>query len=138
LRKIVVDASSIGRALLPDERDVISEQIIEEITSATLVEPAHWGIECAGLILKAARRGRISGAERTGLRIALSALFQTAEIDLQTQALNAFDLGVSHDLSVYDAAYLDLAMRTGYPLLTQDKALLKAAKHLGVELIEIS
>jgi len=39
-------------------------------------------------------------------------------------------------LSVYDAAYLDLALRRGLPLATQDQVLREAARRMGVELFQ--
>lgn len=136
MTKIITDASSIGRALLPDERDAVSEAILFHLDRSTLVEPAHWSIECTGFILKAARRGRVSAEQRAGLRMALASLIEMAEIEPQGRPMQAFDLAVAHQLSVYDAAYLDLAVETGLPLLTEDKALSKAALSLGLELIE--
>jgi predicted nucleic acid-binding protein len=138
LTRMVVDASSIGRALLPDERDTLSDQITSLLESAVLVEPPHWGIECAGLILRAARRGRMSNEERASLRALLSILVEQAEIELQTRPVQAFDLAVIHHLSVYDAAYLEVALSSGLPLLTQDGALMKAANASGIELIELT
>lgn len=41
----------------------------------------------------------------------------------------------SHALSAYDAAYLELAMRSGSSLITTDQALKKAATKAGVELL---
>lgn len=43
--------------------------------------------------------------------------------------------GRSTQLSVYDVAYLDLAVRLGYPLATQDRKLQMAAKQIGVSLL---
>ena len=44
-----------------------------------------------------------------------------------------FVLAAEYQLSSYDAAYLELAMRAAVPLATVDKALLKAASKAGVE-----
>jgi predicted nucleic acid-binding protein len=41
-------------------------------------------------------------------------------------------LAALHDLTAYDAAYLELAMRRGCTLVTSDKALSRAAKRAGV------
>jgi predicted nucleic acid-binding protein len=46
----------------------------------------------------------------------------------------AAQLAPQHDLSVYDAAYLDLALLRSLPLATTHKALTKAARTAGVAL----
>jgi predicted nucleic acid-binding protein len=45
-------------------------------------------------------------------------------------------LGIEHGLSAYDASYLELAMRRGLPLATQDERLLRAAGAAGIEILE--
>ncbi|HHF09112.1 MAG TPA: PIN domain-containing protein, partial [Candidatus Atribacteria bacterium] len=45
-------------------------------------------------------------------------------------------LARKYDLSTYDAAYLDLAMRLGIPLTTQDESLRRAALLSGVEFLK--
>ncbi|MBL8291700.1 MAG: type II toxin-antitoxin system VapC family toxin [Bryobacterales bacterium] len=48
-----------------------------------------------------------------------------------------FDLANRHGLTVYDAAYLDLALRAGLPLASLDNALCNAARRCGVGLIQV-
>ena len=43
-----------------------------------------------------------------------------------------FVLANQTDLTIYDAAYLELAAREKIPLLTLDKGLIKAAKKLNI------
>jgi predicted nucleic acid-binding protein len=47
------------------------------------------------------------------------------------------DLARSHRLTVYDAAYLDLALRLGLPLASKDARLRKAAAGLGLALLGV-
>jgi predicted nucleic acid-binding protein len=49
---------------------------------------------------------------------------------------NVFSLAGRHGLTVYDAAYLDLAIREGLPLASLDNALCTAAVNSGVALFE--
>jgi len=46
-------------------------------------------------------------------------------------------LGRASDLSSYDAAYLELAMRQGLPIATLDSGLIEAAKRVDVPLLEV-
>ncbi|OGS52411.1 MAG: hypothetical protein A3J40_11370 [Erythrobacter sp. RIFCSPHIGHO2_12_FULL_63_10] len=45
------------------------------------------------------------------------------------------DLARAEDLTLYDAAYLELAERRGWSLATCDAALTKAARRRGVEIV---
>ena len=56
---------------------------------------------------------------------------------LSARALGpVLDLGKIQALSAYDASYLELAVREGLPLATQDRRLREAAQRLGVALVE--
>ena len=46
-----------------------------------------------------------------------------------------FLMAVKHALTLYDAAYLELALRLRLPLATFDKALCRAAEAEGVRLV---
>lgn len=54
-------------------------------------------------------------------------------VDPQPEETSILSLARNHPLSVYDAAYLELAMRRRLPLATEDRALITAAPHVGVE-----
>jgi predicted nucleic acid-binding protein len=134
---IVVDASRIGNVVLPDERNTITNALGDLLLSSRLVEPAHWPIEVANLIVKASRRGRLSAEQRDEAREAMTSLFQSAQIEAVSYIPAAWDVAVRYHIGVYDAAYLDLSLRSGLPLLTSDGPLAGAAKVAGVELITL-
>jgi predicted nucleic acid-binding protein len=138
MTQLVVDASSIGRALLPDETDLSGEEFWPVLESFELVEPAHWPIECASLLLKASRRKRIDDVQRGNIRQMLRVLHQSAVVEALAYPIAAFDLAVAQNISVYDAAYLELALRSGLALLTDDHALSGAARRAGVDLLILS
>ncbi len=48
-----------------------------------------------------------------------------------------FALARKHNLSSYDASYLDLAMRKGLPIATLDKNVLAAAKRIKAPILMI-
>ena len=45
------------------------------------------------------------------------------------------ELSQTHNLTVYDAAYLELAVRSRQPLATGDAAMLRAAREVGVDVL---
>ena len=137
MSRLVVDASTVVRTLIPDEHDETTERVRVILEAADFVQPSHWPIEVVGSILRATRRKRISADQRGALRDVAIAYIDSAELEGATNARSAFDLAVRNHISVYDAAYLQLALRTSLPLLTSDKALRGAAIAAGAELIEL-
>jgi predicted nucleic acid-binding protein len=82
------------------------------------------------------RRQRLHAEQRRRLAGFLRAL--PISIDHQTAPLAwtvTADLSARYRLTVYDAAYLELAHRLGLPLATLDQELRAAAGSLGVPLL---
>ena len=96
---------------------------------------AFWPFEVANALLSAERRKRVTMAEVTTFLDFVSGF----SIFLDTpQMTSAFDqvlaLARQQNLTEYDAAYLELALRKNLPLATLDGDLRKAAQAVGVEL----
>lgn len=102
---------------------------------ATLEVPALWSLEVANALIVLVRRRKLTADEREaglgwfrGLRV---------RVDHEMSAL-AFgrlsELAVTYQLPVYDAAYLELAMRRRLMLGCKDGPLRSAAAHAGVQL----
>lgn len=104
---------------------------------ATLEVPALWPLEVANALIVLVRRRKLTEAERqTGLGWlrGLPLRFDAEAASLAFSRLS--ELAAAHQLSVYDAAYLELAQRRKLPLACQDGPLRKAAKRAGVTLWE--
>lgn len=98
--------------------------------------PAHWPTEILNGLLFAERRKRIKSGQATALWGELFLLPIEIEPPLTaSQAKAVLALGERHGLTVYDAAYLELAQRRQLPLRTVDTDLRKAAQMDGVVLI---
>ena len=98
--------------------------------------PALFFWEVANALLMAVRRQRLSQAERVEALQLLEA--QGFDVDPASPAViwhDVIHLAEQCQLTAYDAAYLELAMRRGLPLATHDRALRAAARSLGVELL---
>jgi predicted nucleic acid-binding protein len=133
----VVDASLALAWHFEDEVSEYADRVLERLREDRAVVPSIWPLEVANGLLVAKRRGRLSPA-----RLARAAdLFQELpifvfEVGAQVALGSVLELGRVHGLSAYDAAYLELAMREGLPLATQDDALRVAAERAGVPLVE--
>ncbi len=132
----MLDSSAALAWILPGEATSVTEALLAEVGEQGAAAPGLWPIETANVLWLCQRRGRISLAERTQALTTLADL--PIEIDARTAAL-AFGatsaLAAGLDLTVYDACYLELALRLGLPLASLDKRLCQAAAAAGVPLI---
>lgn len=104
-------------------------------TEATAIVPAIWPLEVANGLLVGERRGRITRVQGTRLAECLLAALELEVDDVGDIFKNILPLAREYGLSVYDASYLELAIRQGLPLATHDGPLAKAARKCGVHLL---
>lgn len=135
---MVIDVSAALGFLLKDEQDPLSLAALKAIgrNTPTFV-PSHWPVEIANALLMAERRKRISQAEAMEILALVRKLTLTVDETSAHQATrDTFALARQYELTVYDAAYLELAMRKGASLATNDRELAQAAKSAGVNLLQ--
>ena len=130
----VVDASMALAWVLPSQASSAAEALLKSVEAgAEIVVPTLWFLEVANGLLVAERRKTIAAPER---RLALERLSALALTIDEANARDAFGrtsaLAEQYGLSVYDAAYLELAIRRNLPLGTRDRALHSAAERSGV------
>jgi predicted nucleic acid-binding protein len=132
----VLDASATLAALLPDEASAISDAIVDRLLSSRAVVPTVWPSEIANALLVAERRRRITEA-LVGELIAQVRLLPIDVDDASTDAVFTSEIALArrYELSVYDASYLEVALRRGIPLATVDRRLEAAARAAGIALV---
>jgi predicted nucleic acid-binding protein len=121
-----------------DESDAYAEAILDHMPDLQAHVPSLWHLEVANTLLVGERRNRIKPAD-TARFLAILAAFPIA-VDDQTVAhawSDTMHLARAHNLSSYDASYLELASRLGLPLAAQDGQLKTAAQAMGVPLFQI-
>ncbi len=118
-----------------DEADSYAESLLELMPTAKAYVPSLWPLEVANVLLVGERRKRITPAD-TSKFLSLLRTFPIAVDDETTVRAwgDTLNLARSQGLSVYDAAYLELAMRRGLPLATLDDKLKAASLAVGVAL----
>ena len=133
----VLDASrTLGLCFEDEQGDAGIVALIERLAVEDAMAPGVWSLEVANGVRTALRRGRIASRELPRIRSLIERLSVTlVEVDARAASGEVLDLALAHDLTVYDAAYLDLAMRRGLPLATADARLRAASRASGVELI---
>jgi predicted nucleic acid-binding protein len=125
----VVDNSVVMAWGFEDETSKYADAVLGSLAMANAIVPAIWPLEVGNVLLTAERRKRLSHADSVRFLALIANLPIAVEPESPQRMLNEiFALARDLRLSTYDASYLDLAMRTGLPLATQDSALLKAAK----------
>jgi predicted nucleic acid-binding protein len=132
----VLDASIAMAWLFADKGTSQTETLLDRLGAEEAAVPALWPYEIANVLVVAERRQRIAEAQGRHFTRLLSDLpIRVVEAGSATQWDGAMSAATRYGLTVYDAAYLDLAMREGLSLATQDKALRAAAEQSGVTLI---
>ena len=129
----VIDASITTCWLMPDESDARAIAAYALLDENDPLVPAIWWFEARNVLISNERRGRIGGTALLDAYDVLSEL--SVEIDREPDETQIFSLARRHRLTVYDAAYLDLALRRSAPLATLDDALASAALVEGVMLV---
>lgn len=129
----VVDASMAAAWMLPDEHSPATDAILQKLLGTVAeVLPLFWH-EARNVLLMAERRGRIGSGEAIQFMDRLRRLpLEDAGAGLDDIVLG---LATTHGLSVYDAAYLALAVEAALPLATLDRKLATAARGMSVALL---
>jgi predicted nucleic acid-binding protein len=137
--RFVVDNSVVMSWCFQDEGDTYAEAVLESLETAESFVPAVWPLEVGNVLLVAERRRRLSPASVVRFLALLGGLPIAVEQETSERMLKEIlALAREHELSTYDASYLDLAMRLELPLATRDAALEKAAKTCRVPVYEPS
>jgi predicted nucleic acid-binding protein len=98
--------------------------------------PALWRWEVANVLEMGVRRGRHTAAFRDATLADLSLLPIAVDPEAERQAWGStLQLAERHKLTLYDAAYLELARRRGLALATLDVDLRPAATAEGIPLL---
>ena len=131
---LVLDASATLAWVLDDERDR-GGATLELLAAERATVPAHWILEVANGLKLAVRRQRLEPGEPAAIleRIRILPL----NVDPETAFRGWGDtlaLAERLDLTTYDAAYLELAMRLDAPLATLDHDLARAARAARIKL----
>ena len=128
----VLDASVTACWAFQDEDHPDASLAFLQIRTEEAVVPCLWWFEVRNTLVVNERRRRIAESETAAFLLSLSRL--RIRIDRAPDESAVLRLARTYRLSVYDAAYLELAQREGLPLATLDADLRKAAAAEGVVL----
>ena len=135
--EFVLDCSATLPWIFASEATASTDRLLDQLSAgAKAWVPSLWHLELGNVLLGAQRRGRM---DRAGIERFFSSLAVfDIEVDGETNALawsKTFGLGEKFGLTMYDAAYLELALRRGLPLASLDGQLRAAMKKAGGSLV---
>jgi predicted nucleic acid-binding protein len=128
---IVVDCSVAAAWALVDERTAWTSAALQAATAEGAVVPSLFWYEIRNILVVNERRGRIEASQSARF---LTDVDPLTDVDLRPVESDLLALARTHNLTVYDAGYLELASRLGLPLCTLDTQLIQAAPKIGVTL----
>ena len=130
----VLDCSVTMAWIFPDEASEATARLRESLIDSRAFVPSLWPVEVGGALLVATRRGRVRAEEWPEVFAGIDALpIEIEPVSTVRMWGTTLELANRYSLSVYDAAYLELARRMRLPLATLDRALASAAQATGVE-----
>lgn len=136
--RFVLDASVALLWLVPETNPAgvdYAEATLVSLKDSQAVAPSLWALEVANVVAKLEAKAIVSEADSQRYVALLGQLHIVTDPATATHALgDTLNLARRYRLSAYDAAYLELALRTGLPLATLDAGLAKAAATAGVQI----
>ena len=134
----VLDNSIAMAWSFEDEVVDYADAVLDRLAECRAIVPTLWPLEVANALLVGERRKRSTEAETLKWTRILSALPIVVDSDTNAHAWSdTLSLARGHNLTAYDAAYLELAIRRGLPLATIDSKLKGAAQSVGVPLFVV-
>jgi predicted nucleic acid-binding protein len=135
---LVLDSSATLAWIYNEETTPAVRDLFDRITAEGAWVPSLWRLEVGNVLQLGVRRGRHDSAFRDETLADLALLPIALDPHTDQQAWSAtMQLAERHQLTLYDAAYLELALRRALPLATLDDELRTAAAAEGVTVLGI-
>ena len=132
----VVDNSVVMSWCFKDETNNYADIVLNRLTEAAAVVPSIWPLEVVNVLLVAERQKQLSESDSIRFITLLSQLPIFVEHDRPEKMMKELlALARTNSLSSYDASYLDLVMRKGFPIATLDNKLIEAARRIDVPIL---
>ena len=137
MNKFIIDCSSTISLFLPDEiNNDYTNKLYDSFKNNDCTVPSLWCYELSNVLLSSKRRNRINDNQINEIvNLIYDLPIEIENINFYYIQNNIFNIANDNNLSVYDASYLELAIRFNCSLATLDKKLIDVAKKLNVGLI---
>ena len=133
---LIADISVVLAWLFEEDQTARALDVLRRIEKDVLLVPPLWWSELENGILMGERRGRKTPAESSAfLKLVRTLSIRTDDTPRHRVSDDILDIGRRHNLTSYDATYVELALREGAPLATFDEAVRKCARGVGVKIL---
>ena len=130
--RLVLDASLTLSWFFKEQRVERSVKALRQVRQSGALVPNLWNVEVAHVLLRYERRGDLTQDRTASICDYLRALPISVDPASEDPTFATLTFARAHDLSAYDASYLDLAVRFNLKLATLDRRLEAAARALAV------
>jgi predicted nucleic acid-binding protein len=138
MKSFVVDNSVVMSWCFKSDANKYGDAVLDILAESTALVPPIWPLEVVNVLLVAERRNRLKQVDSVRFITLLSQLPIVVEHEGPERKMkDLLSLGRATNLSSYDAAYLDVAMRNDCPIATLDKKLIEAAKNVDVTTLKL-
>lgn len=130
----VVDNSVVLSWVLKDENSKKSQKILNNLTSSRGYVPSLWPYELANALFVAQKRDRIKEVDSAAFIKHLKKLpifIEESEYDTITK--DVLSLSREHNITVYDASYMELAIRKNIAMASFDKLIIRLCQKIGID-----
>ena len=127
---LVLDCSIVAALCFQDEQSTLADRALDLLIEEGAWAPGIWWYELRNVLVVNERRGRIDSVRTAAFLADLAQL--PIEIDHRADEATVLSIARQYELSVYDAAYLELALRRQAALATLDRKLADSARRCGV------
>jgi predicted nucleic acid-binding protein len=137
LNAFVLDASVTLSWYFEGESDAYADGVADQFPDVQAIVPAVWPLEIANAVIMGERRKRGTVVTAAQFAANLSALPIAVDEAMLSRVFNEIlAIARAHNLSVYNASYVELAVPAGITLASMDNELRAAAAALGVRLFQ--
>lgn len=134
MEDFVLDCSVTVAWCFADESTRTTDDLLESFSSERRAyTPAIWPFEVTNVLLVGERRERISPKDSSRFLTLLWTLPIYPDLDVTPSTLQRIiDIGRNHQISAYDASYMELALRRGLSMATLDNKMKTVAEQLNI------
>ena len=134
----IVDTSVVVQVLIKDTYTSYADALFDGLDENDVIHvPEFCLLECTNVLWKQVRFHDMSPIDADQLVRQLRSL-PLATVPMESLLERALEIGLQHNLAVYDSAYIALAERLNYPLVTVDNRQETAARAVGLALKPIT